>query len=189
MSSFYWFVWAVGFVILVVVVVLYALKHINKNTWNLFWLGFVLGMLWELPMSIANELAIVSNYALPPATFITPTPLQGPLAVIVISVSHSFWDAGLFLLGVFFVKLFCKEPYFDRFNIKELLVLIIFGQIQELVVELTSTFSDAWVFNTYWWNPALFVFNGHNITLMPQLIWLVASIVFYFISLKIVKNP
>lgn len=63
--------------------------------------------------------------------------------------------------------------------------MIIYGQISELIVELTSTLSEAWEYIEYWWNPRLFIFNGYNITLLPQLIWLTAPIIFYIIAVKL----
>ena len=57
--------------------------------------------------------------------------------------------------------------------------------MSELIVELISTTSSGWEYNVYCWNPLLFVFNGHNITLMPQLIWLAATVVYYYIIIKL----
>ena len=180
LAFFYWFIWIVGVVILLIVYFLYKFNKINKYIWYLFWLGFFLGLCWELPLSIANE---ISNF--PPARFIIPTPLPSPISMILIIITHSLWDGGLFLLGVWFVNLICKKPIFERFKPSEFIILIIYGQVSELIVELTSTFSNAWEYIEYWWNPTLFLFNGHNITLLPQIIWLVAPIVFYFIALKL----
>jgi hypothetical protein len=91
----------------------------------------------------------------------------------------------LFLLGVLLIEIICKKPIFEKFKPCEFTVLIIYGQVSELTVELTSTFSNAWEYIEYLWNPRLFLFNGHNITLLPQLIWLAATIVFYFIAIKL----
>jgi hypothetical protein len=177
---FYWFIWFVGLLICLIVIILYKIKKIEKFIWYLFWIGFLLGLCWELPLSIANEISLF-----PPARFITPVPLSPPISIIIIVIAHSLWDGGLFLLGVGFVYLICKQPYFEKFKICEFIILIIYGQVSELIVELSSTFSNAWEYNVYWWNPRLFIFNGHNITLLAQLIWLVAPIVFYFLAIQI----
>jgi hypothetical protein len=105
-----------------------------------------------------------------------------------IIITHSFWDGGLFLLGMVFVKLFCKNEHFTSFRICEFSIFLLYGQISELIVELASTYSNAWEYNVYWWNPVLFVFNGHNISLLPQMIWLGASIIFYYIIIKLNRN-
>jgi hypothetical protein len=130
-------------------------------------------------MSIANEIGIY-----PPAHFINPLPIH--FSVIVIT--HSLWDGGLFLLGVWFVLKICRTPQLVKFRFQELVILLIWGQLSEFSVELVSTFSNAWEYIEYWWNPVLFTFNGHNITLMSQLIWIIAPIVFYIIAIKI-KRP
>ena len=180
MVFFYWFVWVVGILICLIVIFLYKIKKIDKFIWYLFWIGFLLGLCWELPLSIANKIS-----SFPPAIFNTPIPLPTPFSTIIIVITHSLWDGGLFLLGVGFVHLLCKKPYFEKFKISEFLVLIIYGQVSELIVELSSTFSNAWEYVIYWWNPRLFIFNGQNITLLPQLIWLLATIILYFLATRI----
>ena len=173
--NFYVIDFSIGLSIMLLIQAFYAFKKIEKKTWILYWIGVLLGLAWELPMSIANEYS-----PFPPASFMTPMPTH----FIVIVITHSFWDGGLFLVGYCLVLQCCNEPHFRKFNYKELGVLLLWGQISELSVELMSTFNNAWVFNVYWWNPLLFVFNDHNITLLPQLIWLVAPFVFYLIVLQ-----
>ena len=161
------------------VFILYKFNRIDKFAWYLYWIGFSVGLCWEVPLSIADDYGIY-----PPVTYLAPAPIPLPLSTIAIMISASLWDGGLFLLGVLFVKLICPAPHFDKFKKKELGILIIYGQISELVVELVSTSSSGWEYNVYWWNPLLFVFNGHNITLLPQLIWLAALIVYYFLIIQ-----
>jgi hypothetical protein len=180
LALFYWFVWIVGILICTAVFILYKTEKLNKYYWYLFWLGFVLGMIWEVPLMIANEISPT-----PPARFIIPTPLPSPYSIIIIIITHSFWDGGLFLLGVLFIQLICKKQLLEKFKLSELIVLTIYGQISTLIVELISTSSGGWEYYVYLWNPLLFTFNGHHITLLPQLIWLAAPIVFYIIAIKL----
>jgi len=188
---FYISIWSMGVIIAVIVIILYKMKRINKFAWYMYWIGFVLGCCWEFPLSIANELHICCGYPYPASEFLIPTPIQGPLVVFIIAITHSLWDGGLFLLCVFFVNLICKEPYFEKFSWKELVILLIVGQIQEFIVELTSISNDAWEFylgldgTGTWYNIPLFYIGGKAITLLPQLIWVAAPIAFYFIMLKI----
>jgi hypothetical protein len=161
----------------------YRIKRINKYFWYLFWLGFILGVCWEVPLTIANEIS-----GFPPSRFIIPPPLPAPYSAIIIIINHSFWDGGLFLLGIWFIQLICKKPILEKFKLSELVIFIIYGQISALIVELLSTSSNAWEYNIYLWNPLLFKFNEHNITLLPQLIWLAAPIVFYIIAIKLKEN-
>jgi hypothetical protein len=142
-----------------------------------------LGLCWEIPLSIADD---YSPY--PPVTYLATAPFPLPYSTILIMISASLWDGGLFLLGLLFVKIFCPAPHFEKFKGKELSVFVIYGQASELVVELISSSSHGWEFNIYPWNPLLFVFNGHNITLMPQLIWLVAPVFYYFIIIRLKKK-
>lgn len=100
-------------------------------------------------------------------------------------ISASFWDGGFFLLGYLFVILICKEPYFDKVNIRELSVLLIYSQICSLIVEMLAIAGGGWEYPVTPWNPLLFKFLGGNITLGPQLIWFIAPIAFYFIALKL----
>lgn len=176
-SNFYWIDLFIGGSAPVVTYVLYKSGRVGRFIWVLFWVGFCIGLTWEVPMQLLNELSqghAVHSYTRPP-----------PFHFSVIIISHSLWDGGLFLLGVFMVRLVCKKPIFERFQARELIVLIIWGQASELWVELTSTLGEAWAYIPRPWNPSLFKFNGQDITLMPQLIWLAAPIAFYFIALKV----
>ena len=134
----------------------------------------MLGFTWEFG---CNVQMLISDT--PVARFLKPLPVHW----MVIVAFHSIWDGSLFLIGVWLVKKICVAPQLDRFKISELLILLIWGQVQELIVELTSTYSDGWEWVPYSWNPTLFMFNGHHITLFPQLIWFVAIIVFYFFAI------
>lgn len=180
MALFYLFVWTFGILILIVVYYLYNTKKIDRYYWILFWLGFILGLMWEVKLIIANEMS-----PFPPASYIIPTPLPSPYSSITIIITHSLWDGGLFLLGVWFVQLICKKPILEKFKPSELIILLIYGQISTLIVELLSTSSGGWEYYVYVWNPLLFSFLGHNITLLPQLIWVLAPIAFYVIAVKL----
>ena len=154
---------------------LYRLGKIDKYIWVLFWVGFCIGLTWEVPMQLVN------NFFPENAVHVEMRGL--PVHFSAIILAHSLWDGGLFILGVLAAWLFSGSPLFARFNWKELIALIVWGQASELWVELTATFGEAWAYIPRWYNPELFKFNGHPITLMPQLIWLAAPIVFYFIAL------
>ncbi len=176
-NYFYWIDFTIGTVTPISVYALYKTGKIDKFIWVLFWVGFGLGLTWEIPMSTLNEF----GDALAVHRFVRPSP--APFWVIIIM--HSFWDGGLFLLGVLCVKIVGKGPLFEKFSPRDLIALVIWGQASELWVEMTSTLGEAWVYIPRPWNPSLFQNNGHDITLMPQLIWLAAPIAFYFIALKL----
>jgi hypothetical protein len=176
---FYYLDFAIGAAVPLTVIVLYASKIISPFTWKMFWIGTAIGLMWEMPLSTLDGLGIVDIFR-----FATPPPAH----FIVIIISHTFWDGGLFLAGLIVVKLLRPEPLFGTFRAGELAVLMAWGQIQELSVELMSTGSGGWEYIPAWWNPSLFLFNGRHITLTPQVIWLAAPVVFYFAALAVKKR-
>ncbi|MBD3196146.1 MAG: hypothetical protein GF317_13895 [Candidatus Lokiarchaeota archaeon] len=163
-------------IILAIVILLFIIKKISKFGLFLFFLGFLVGLLWEIPLGLARELDI------PIAILSTSKPLS-PFPIH--SFIHSIWDGGLFLIGAFFIWTYSKEEYFNKFNVKELLILEIWGQLQCFIIELSSILGGGWEYIPYWWNPVLFTINGHNFTLFPQLVWIIASIVYYILALKL----
>jgi hypothetical protein len=178
-DHFYLIDFAIGGGTPIIVTVLYLSGLISRFTWRLFWVGCLIGLTWEIPLSTLDHFNIVDVFR-----FATPPPAH----FSVIIISHTFWDGGLFLLGVLLVKILCKPPHFTRFSGRELAVLMVWGQASELWVELTSTGNGGWEYNPAWWNPSMFMFNGSHITLAPQLIWLAAPILFYFCALKLGKK-
>jgi len=177
-KNFFLIDYAIAFSILLVVLILFFSKKIDKFVLYLFFLGFVIGLLWEIPLGLARELEI------PIATFsdskpLTPFPFH--------SIIHSIWDGGLFLIGVGFIWIYSKESFFSKFNIKELIILEVWGQIQSLIIELSSILGGGWEYIPYWWNPSLFSIQGHNFTLLPQLIWILATILFYYLGIRLKK--
>ncbi len=178
-ENFYLIDFAIGAAIPLTVLLLHVSKKITLFTWKLFWIGALIGLTWEIPLSTLDGLGVVDIFH-----FITPPPAH----FLVIIISHSFWDGGLFLAGVGLVTILCPEPRFVIFKARELAVLMVWGQAQELAVELLSTGSGGWEYNPSWWNPSLFLFNGRPITLVPQLIWLAAPVLFYLVALRINKK-
>jgi len=162
--------------ICLIVLLLYIINRIEKSTWYLYWIGFCLGMCWEFTMVFCTETGIFAFYE-----YLMPLPTH----FMVIVIAHSLWDGGLFLVGYGLVKKICAKPTFERFKKNELGIMLIWGQLQNLAVEFMSTYANAWEYIPYWWNPTIFVFNGHIFTLLPQIIWVIAPIVFYYATLKL----
>ncbi|MCU0844654.1 MAG: hypothetical protein MUC76_06985 [Spirochaetes bacterium] len=160
--------------------VLYSTGRMGRFMWYLFWLGAALGLSWELGCNIQMALSPDA----PLARFLRPLPVHAGVIVAV----HALWDGALFLAGAALVKKLCAAPHFARFRWTELAVLLAWGQAQELAVELAATSGGAWEWLPYPWNPALFIFNGYHITLLPHLIWLTAVLVFYPLALAMRKR-
>ena len=176
-DMFYFLDLLVGFTAPILAYILYRTEKIDKFSWYVFWIGAVVGLTWEIPMFVGSY---ETNFFIPLET-IRPYPFH----YIVFLISHTLWDGILFLIGYRLVLLLSESPRFKEFNLKELIILIIYGQIQEIIVEVGSISNSAWTFIVYWWNPALFYVNEYPITLYPQLAWLFGSILFYFILLKL----
>jgi hypothetical protein len=176
---FYWVDLAIALAIPVLVNALFAAHKISKFSWVMFWVGCTIGALWEIPFYF------IGPGFLADPLYVIKAPLPYPLFLL--HCLHCFWDGGLLMIGVWLVHKICRAPYFTRFKFQELLVLLVWGGLQELAVELTSTGSSGWAFVPHWWNPAMFQFNGSAITLLPQLIWVAAPVIFYFVALKVRK--
>ncbi len=176
-DMFYFLDLLVGFTAPILAYILYRTKKIDKFSWYVFWIGAAVGITWEIPMFVGSY---ETNF------FVTLEPIRPyPFHYIVFLISHTLWDGMLFLIGYRLVLLLSKSPKFEEFNLKELMILIIYGQIQEILVEVGAVSNSAWTFIVYWWNPALFYVNEYPITLYPQLTWLFGSLLFYFILLKL----
>jgi hypothetical protein len=176
LSMFYELDLIIGFGAPILVGILYQLKIISKSSVKIFWLGALIGLTWEIPMFVGSY---ETSWLITLET-IHPYPYHYSLFMI----SHTLWDGGLFLIGYWLVNLFSKSPQFKEFNLKELMITVLYGQGQELLVEFGAVSNFAWTFIVYWWNPALFYVNGSPITLFPQLVWLYGSLLFYFIVRK-----
>ena len=176
-GAFYWIDIAIAVSIPVTFIILFATRSISRYVWVLFWIGCCVGATWEIPFYFIGP-----DFSQHPL-YILRTPTPYPLFFL--HFVHCFWDGGLLVLGYLFVRLFCRPPHLVGFRAAELAVLLIWGGLQELIVELLSAGSAGWAFIPRWWNPSLFLFKGTHITLLPQLIWVAAPIVFYLIALRV----
>ncbi len=176
--------YAADFIIALSLPVFFYINHrsgrFSPVVWKLFWLGFFVGLTWEIPIFFAGP-EFMENPAL---IYLTEFPFSPMLHPIL----HSFWDGGLFLAGYWLILKFCQAPVLSQFRWKELGVMLIWGQIQEFAVELSATNAGAWTFTEQTWNPVLFPSGEGFITLVPQLIWVYGPILLYLAALKLVKS-
>ena len=175
-SAFYPLDLLVGGALPVVLYLCLRTGRVDRFVWRLFWLGVCLGLCWELPMQAANQLG---------EPWAVHRHLQEPPHWLLVVASHSLWDGGLFLVGVRILEPLCGPPVLERFRGWELAVLVAWGQASELFVELTAITGQAWAYIPRPWNPSQLKFLGSDITLLPQLIWLVAPVVFYLAALRL----
>ena len=146
-----------------------------------YWLGVAVGLSWEVPIfwsAIASPTPLI-HFVVPP-----------PVHPAVLFVSHALWDGGLFLAGMAIVALTRGVPAARRPGTPELAILLAWGQISELMVELSSLLCGGWAFDpNHRWNRALFELNGEAITALPQLIWLAAPVGYWFLVRWIFREP
>ncbi len=143
----------------------------------LFWVGYGFGLTWEVAFYLNGPL-----FSSKPAYRLLD---DYPLPLLTLPFLHAAWDGLLLVTGRRLVQLLCPKPHFAKFNYFELAVLVLWGNLQEITVELLATSLGVWTFVPQAWNPQMFGFCGGAITLMPQLIWTIAPVLFYFIALRL----
>ncbi|NOY90146.1 MAG: hypothetical protein GXP55_02975 [Deltaproteobacteria bacterium] len=162
----------VGFGCPFVIYALYRAGKLEKLIWSLFWAGAAIGLIWEIPIFVLS--AETSEWAT--IHWVRPLPLHYSIFL----VSHTLWDGALFLVGVWLAQRFCDESWWTRFSGRALIIMLVWGQLSELLVEISSTSNDGWAFvRDHAWNPTLFECNHQPITLFPQLVWLAAPVLYY----------
>ena len=175
-AAFYWLDMAIAIGFVVIAIISYKYQLINKLTFILFWIGVAIGLTFEIPIFLITEIGLYPMLQY----LITP-----PYPFYITIILHSFWDGGLFLIGIMLIYRFCEAPHFEKFNIKELLLLMIWGQAQAIGIEMLGSFGGAWEYIPYPWNPPILILFGHYFTIFIQIVWLIVPIIFYFIALKL----
>lgn len=158
----------------------YATGKISRNIFYLFWAGVLLGAVWEFGFFLVGP-----EFSATPA-FVRTSPW--PLPAFLQPLLHTFWDGAIFMTGILIVRKLLPGPHFHRFSIAELSVFLVWGQVQEFAVEMLAIQADLWTYTPLWWNPVLFQWNGGHVTLMPQLIWFVAPVIFYLLAICFLRE-
>ncbi|MDG1525132.1 MAG: hypothetical protein P8Q90_03575 [Candidatus Thalassarchaeaceae archaeon] len=139
-----------------------------------FWLGTLIGSTWEFTF-----------------LFLGPEFLHGAvdwpwgLDGWPRKVSHSIWDGAIFMFGVYLCHLLLDGELFQRFESKELGIMWGWGLSQELLVEYLFN-GRVWIYEPLSWNPVIIpTIPGSapmspGYTLIPQAVWVIAPILFYF---------
>lgn len=171
---------AFGICIPLLVYGVYRQGQLTRPQVLLFAIGSLLGVVWEGALVVlVPRLTEASLYSVA---------VEVPVSPVIHVMSHSFWDGGLFLVGVLVVERAIEPPHFQTFRWRELGVLVAWGQIQSLAVEITAVVVGLWMYHPTSLNPALFQIDGGAVTVGPQLIWLVAAIVFYCCCLAVYRR-
>ena len=95
------------------------------------------------------------------------------------------------MVGIWLCIKFLPGPHFTRFNIRELLIMEVWGIFQELLVEYLFN-GRVWVYEELSWNPVIIPplpgsATTVGYTFIPQAVWVVAPLIFYILLIKL-KN-
>jgi hypothetical protein len=103
----------------------------GRFLWQMFWVGFALGLTWELTFHLLGP-----EYSDSPL-YLNLT--MWPLPPITQPLLHASWDSGIFLIGVWLIRRLCPAPQFERFRWRELAVLFLWGIGSALLVEMSAS--------------------------------------------------
>ena len=157
-------------------------NRISSEYYTLFWIGCLIGATWEFTFLLLGDEFLHSVKVWPYGLSGWPRKL-----------SHSIWDGGIFMVGVYFCEKYLKDPLFKSFNKNELFIMLSWGISQELLVEYLFN-GRVWIYEPLPWNPIIIpplpgsALLSPGYTLVPQAIWVVAPIIFYSICLIIMKE-
>ena len=160
----------------------YNNNSISSEYYTLFWIGCLIGSAWEFTFLFLGPEFLHSVKEWPYGLGGWPRKL-----------SHSIWDGGLFMVGIYFCKRYLPSPLFKSFNKKELGIMLSWGIFQELLVEYLFN-GRVWIYEPLPWNPIIIpVLPGSaplspGYTLIPQAVWVIAPLLFYLICLRITKT-
>ncbi len=156
---------------------------------ELFWLGVVVGLTWEVPLFLS------AAYGSTPVLELLGA---APAHELVFLVSHALWDGGLFLAGVWLVQIVAGrasgagsiwQSALRELRWRDFAVLVLYGQASELLVEVIGIAGGMWSYVLP--HPANVGFAellGHPLTLLPQGIWLVAPMVYYVAAVGLARR-
>lgn len=150
---------------------------IPAASWPLLWIGVAIGLTWELTFHFAGP-----TYAANPL-YTQASPFPGPAWTQ--PLLHAVWDGGFLVVGLAWVAWLLPGPLLSRFNLGELGIMLVWGQVQSVIIEGFAAASDAWAYTDTWWNPVIVPIGDGGISLLPQLVWGFAPIPFYLAALRI----
>jgi len=173
-----WQVWsdiAIGLAIPAGTVYLYYNRYINRtHFWLMIW-GFVVGSTWEFPLFFLGETLHTMK-------------VEWPMPIITLHLWHTFWDAGLFIIGYWFCLLILKtSDCCKKFSWIEMAIMWLWGTGQAFVIEILGN-GVIWEYRVLNWNPVWITIDNQGYTILPQLIWGVAPIVYYLGFIRINRD-
>ena len=147
-------------------IIFYKAQKISSELFTLYFIGVLVGLTWEIPFALAGK-----SFHL----ILIDWPIDLPL---VRNITYSFIDGLIFIVGILLAKVFLKNKNFlYEFDAKALSIMIIWGSVSEFLVDLNGN-GKLWLFIDNWYNPVFITINGNGLTIIPQLIWFIAPIVY-----------
>ncbi len=166
---------AIGLAIPLVTASLYFSRRIQSRHLYLMAWGFAVGSTWEFAFYLLGD------------TLHTVI-VDWPMPIITLHLSHTFWDAGLFIIGYWLCMLILKSPdCCTHFRWIELTIMWLWGGGQAIVVEVLGN-GVIWEYKVLSWNPVWLTVGGQSYTLLIQVIWMLAPVVYYLGVIQINKK-
>lgn len=164
-----WQVWAdifVGAAIPLATLFLYYKGVIRRtHLWLMVW-GFVVGSTWEFAFFFLGDSVHTMK-------------TEWPMHIITLHLSHTFWDAGLFIIGYWIcLAVFKTADCCKTFQWKEMVVMWLWGIGQAFVIEILGN-GVIWEYRVLSWNPVWITIGGQGYTILPMVIWGIAPIIYY----------
>lgn len=179
-QAFYVFDIAVGVGLALAFLVLPRTGRISKRTAWLFWAGVLVGLGWEIPFYLLGpDFSEAPMYELR---------MRYPLHPFGQFFTHAFWDGGFFLVGLALARGLLRGPILERFRWDVLLVLIAWGQAQSIAIEVLAGSGGTWEYVPRVYNPVIARVGSVELTLWPQLVWVIGPIVFHRLALWIERR-
>ncbi len=173
---------AVAVILVLYFTIAYKKGKLSRVLFYAFWIGCIIGATWEFTfMFLGDGFA----YAVNPWPFgLSGWPKK---------LAHSVRDGGLFMTGVLLCRtILGRNSRFLIWNWYEFGIMELWGISQELLVEYLFN-GRVWVYVPLSWNPVIISplpgsATTVGYTLIPQAVWVIAPIVFYYIFVKLHKR-
>lgn len=145
--------------------------YYHKRYLNLIkavWRGVLLTSSWNVPLFLIGD-----RYRI----IIHPVPIKTMMLVTSI-----IWDTIYLILGLWVVR---PDKIGSRRTPYPVVRYVLMEFTQKVVLEFISNGTQYYYTNPNPWNPVIFRVNGTIYTLLPYLIWIIASIIMYYASVSL----
>jgi len=171
-------------IVIVVTWVYLTNNNVIPREVSIIWfLGFMLGLIWEsLFKIIGDKFMITKNEK-----------LKNSMPPFLYSISHALQDSVLFIIGFIIAYFLLGQNLkaFCSFNVVVLIVFVVWGLLQEIYIEYLYN-DKLWEYLPGKYNPTIVTTgegkNKKNWTLIPYITWLIAPIIYWIIVTKVFQR-